>query len=111
MIFDNDSKPEIPIPIDMEEKIDIVLFAEFIRSFASISFIVNCLDGISDEEFKEKVEKYKEHNPPKFKEALMFREIYSGYFEGCDKLIPYYWLPKWCGDVIEPSARILSVYE
>lgn len=25
--------------------------------------------------------------------------------------IPHYWLPKWCGDVTDPSARILSVYK
>ena len=25
-------------------------------------------------------------------------------------IIPKYWLPNWCGDVKEPSARVLSVY-
>lgn len=27
-----------------------------------------------------------------------------------DHVIPYYWLPRWCGNVNEPSARILNVY-
>lgn len=64
----------------------------------------------TDKEFEEKSRKYNYHNPPMFKEALLFREIYSGYFTECDKLIPYYWLPKWCGEVVEPSARILHIY-
>jgi len=27
-----------------------------------------------------------------------------------EKVVPYFWLPKWSGDIKEPSARILSVY-
>ena len=27
------------------------------------------------------------------------------------KVIPYFWLPKWCGDIKEPSARVLQVYK
>lgn len=30
-----------------------------------------------------------------------FKEAYSG----CERTIPYYWLPKWCGDTKEASAR------
>jgi len=26
-------------------------------------------------------------------------------------LLPYYWLPKWSGNLIDPSARILNVYD
>lgn len=46
-----------------------------------------------------------------FKEALYYREIFNKYFPGREKTIPYYWLPKWSGDIIEPSARVLSVYK
>jgi hypothetical protein len=25
-------------------------------------------------------------------------------------VIPYFWLPKWVGDIKEPSARVLDIY-
>ena len=37
--------------------------------------------------------------------------ILKGVLEDQDKIIPYYWLPKWCGNYIDPSARILPVYD
>ena len=43
-----------------------------------------------------------------FKESLYFRELYNKYYKNRDSLIPYYWLPKWSGDIIEPSARVLT---
>lgn len=49
-------------------------------------------------------------NQPMFKESLYYRDIFTKYFPGCEKTIPYYWLPKWSGDVVDPSARILPVY-
>ena len=27
-----------------------------------------------------------------------------------DKILDYYWLPKWSGDISDPSARVLDVY-
>jgi len=47
---------------------------------------------------------------PRTKEALYFRELFTGMFGNRD-VIPYYWLPKWSGDIHEPSARVLSVYD
>ncbi len=61
----------------------------------------------SDEEFKTLQKKYS-WNKPLFKEALYYREIFNKYFHNRDKTIPYYWLPKWSGDIIEPSARVLT---
>jgi asparagine synthase (glutamine-hydrolysing) len=49
-------------------------------------------------------------NIPKLKESLYYREIFTNYFPNCDHIIPYYWLPKWSGEVSDPSARILNVY-
>jgi asparagine synthase (glutamine-hydrolysing) len=49
-------------------------------------------------------------NQPMFNEAHYYREIYEKYYPGREKLIPYYWLPKWSGDIVEPSARVLDVY-
>jgi asparagine synthase (glutamine-hydrolysing) len=65
---------------------------------------------MSDDHFNSEIKKYN-FNPPKTKEALYFREIYNNHFKSADKLIPYYWLPKWCGDISEASARVLDVYK
>ncbi len=50
------------------------------------------------------------HQPPQFQEALYYRTIFEKYFPNRDTIIPYYWVPKWSGDVVEPSARVLEVY-
>tara|TARA_B100001094_G_scaffold207501_1_gene201368 strand:+ start:907 stop:2700 length:1794 start_codon:yes stop_codon:yes gene_type:complete len=50
------------------------------------------------------------HEPPKFDEALYYRIIFNEYYPKVDTIIPYYWIPKWCGDIQEPSARVLDVY-
>ena len=64
---------------------------------------------ISDAEFVKKQQKY-QHSPPQIKEALYYREIFDKHFGKHDNIIPYYWLPKWNGNVSEPSARVLDSY-
>lgn len=65
----------------------------------------------SDDDFKHKSSKYT-HNKPPTKEALYYREKFTEiYGDHASTVIPYFWLPKWCGDVQEPSARVLSVYK
>ena len=80
-------------------------------------YLVNPEDGMksfkntptiyTDEHFKH----YSKNtfNPPMSKEALWFREIFNKYYLK-EKTTPYYWLPKWSGDVTEPSARALKEY-
>jgi len=65
---------------------------------------------ISDEEFETRRIKYT-HNTPAIKEALYYREIFHKYFPNNDNILPYYWLPKWNGNVKDPSARILEAYK
>jgi asparagine synthase (glutamine-hydrolysing) len=68
---------------------------------------------ISDEEFEKEKLKYL-HNPPHTKEALYYRKIFEKHFgerEIVAKTIPHFWMPKWCGDVKDPSARVLSHYK
>ncbi len=49
---------------------------------------------------------------PITKEAYYYRKIYVHYYPGEHRyLTPYQWLPKWCGDVKDPSARVLSIYK
>ena len=47
---------------------------------------------------------------PYSKESLLFREIFNKYYPNNGDTIPYYWAPKFMGDIMEPSARILNVY-
>uniref|UniRef100_A0A6C0CM62 asparagine synthase (glutamine-hydrolyzing) n=1 Tax=viral metagenome TaxID=1070528 RepID=A0A6C0CM62_9ZZZZ len=48
---------------------------------------------------------------PQTREALYFRQIFGEIFgEEYNEVLPYYWLPRWCGDIQDPSARVLDVY-
>ena len=65
---------------------------------------------ISDEEFLSGKNKFK-HCPPESKEAYYYRKIFCEKYgdKNCE-VIPNFWLPNWCGDVKDPSARVLDVY-
>ena len=43
-------------------------------------------------------------------ERQLYYDIFTSFYRGCEHQIPYYWLPKWCGEVKDPSARVLSCY-
>jgi len=68
---------------------------------------------ISDEEFKLKMEsKVYDHCPPKTKEGLYYRELFDKFFgEKHAKVIPYYWMPRYGGDGIEPSGRVIESFD
>jgi len=70
---------------------------------------------VSDEEFKTESVKYR-HNQPQIKEAYYYRKVFCELYneDGTrehSNIVPYMWLPKWCGDVKDPSARVLDIYE
>lgn len=68
--------------------------------------------NITESELKD-AQKYYNHCIPPSKEALYFRKQFEYNFgknENIARLIPYFWLPKWVGQINEPSARILDVY-
>ena len=45
------------------------------------------------------------------KEKFYYKKIFEKHFGSRSfDVIPYYWLPKWCGNITEPSARVLDVY-
>ena len=50
------------------------------------------------------------YNKPYSKESLWYREIFNKYYPSRDNIIPYFWLPKWNGNITEPSARVLKIY-
>ena len=66
---------------------------------------------ISDDEFNDLSSQYI-HMKPMSKEMLYYRKIFEQHFgsKNLDHVIPHYWLPKWCGNITEPSARVLDVY-
>jgi asparagine synthase (glutamine-hydrolysing) len=104
--FDNDFLPESVLWRIKEGMSDGVSPREN-SWYSIIQFHANML--YTDEYFNSTKKTYP-INPPEFKEALYYREIFNKYFPGRNETIPYYWLPKWSGDVVEPSARTLPVY-
>jgi asparagine synthase (glutamine-hydrolysing) len=59
---------------------------------------------ISDEYFEKNKNKYS-HNTPILKESFYYREIFEKHYNGFSNVIPYLWMPKWCNDTRDPSAR------
>lgn len=58
-----------------------------------------------------KIHEMYEHCPPPTYEALYYRDLFCGFFTNdTAHVIPHFWLPKWSGDIKEPSARVLAVY-
>jgi asparagine synthase (glutamine-hydrolysing) len=68
--------------------------------------------AVSDEEFALSSIKYP-YNTPQTKEALYYRNIFTELYpiDNIDKIIPHYWLPKWQGDISDPSATVLKCYQ
>ena len=78
------------------------------RSWSTI--IKEHIDGlISDAEYENTKHEYQPF--PVSKEAYYYRKIFTAFYPGFENLTPYQWLPKWCGDVTDPSARLLELYE
>ncbi len=71
-----------------------------------------CNELYTDDDFKEKCKEFGHCRPPT-KEALYYRDRFRELLRiSCDdsSVIPAYWLPKFVGDISEPSARVLDVY-
>ena len=63
---------------------------------------------VSDEEFQGHL--YGENVDTK--EKYYYKKIFEKHFgHRSFHVIPYDWLPKWCGKITEPSARVLDVYK
>lgn len=79
--------------------------------------LVNDLKAFAEDKYDEETyeEKRKDYTwkTPFTKESLLYREIFSKFYPGMDKMISDYWMPNkdWQGcDVNDPSARYLSNY-
>lgn len=65
---------------------------------------------VSDESYHAKKTQFT-HNPPMTKEAYFYRVVFDGMYPLRSRLIPHYWMPRWCGPITDPSATVLQCYE
>jgi asparagine synthase (glutamine-hydrolysing) len=65
---------------------------------------------LSDAHFESGKSRFR-HDTPAFKEAYYYRERFTEEYRHHQNLTPYQWLPKWCGDIKDPSARKLKIYQ
>jgi asparagine synthase (glutamine-hydrolysing) len=65
-------------------------------------------DKVSEDELLN-AQKLYPHNTPKTKEAYYYRKIFEKYYPKKCYVIPHFWMPKWCGNVNDPSARELEI--
>ena len=59
---------------------------------------------VSDAEFAARAERFP-FNTPQLKETYYYRSLFEGFYPGRAGVIPYYWLPRFCGEMKDPSAR------
>jgi len=62
---------------------------------------------VSDGEFANEAAQF-QHDTPQYKEAYYYRKIFTQTYGKHQNLTPYQWLPRWCGDIKDPSARKLT---
>ena len=68
------------------------------------SYIDSQYDDIDFEKMKVSCDK----NIPSLKETAFYRSLFSKHFKFDACNVPYYWLPKFSGDIIDPSAREIA---
>ncbi|WP_019038457.1 asparagine synthase B [Psychroflexus tropicus] len=64
---------------------------------------------VSEDEFSN--EKFRFTPEPSSKEAFYYLKTFEKSYGSHFQLTPYQWLPKWCGEVKDPSARVLEIYQ
>jgi asparagine synthase (glutamine-hydrolysing) len=48
---------------------------------------------------------------PTTKEMYWYRSLFEQYYGSTNaSCIPYFWMPRWCPEASDPSARVLDVY-
>jgi asparagine synthase (glutamine-hydrolysing) len=63
-------------------------------------------------DWKEKAERHYEHLSPQTPEQYYYRYMFEAEFSRIPvkTCIPYFWMPRWCPETTDPSARTLAVY-
>jgi asparagine synthase (glutamine-hydrolysing) len=59
---------------------------------------------------REDISIFYDHNNPDTKEKQYYRYIYDTHYLGTEKVVPYFWMPKWV-NATDASARTLDIYE
>ena len=49
------------------------------------------------------------HNVPRTKEQMYYRQLFDSYYPNLETVVPYFWMPKYI-EATDPSARTLSIY-
>jgi asparagine synthase (glutamine-hydrolysing) len=65
-------------------------------------------DIITDDEFHNNITEIS-INKPTLKETYFYRKVFEKKYSKFVDVIPYYWMPKWSGDVDDPSARTINI--
>ena len=69
---------------------------------------ISQIEGIEEEYSREYESKYKfKHLPPKTLEQYYYRRLFDGFYPNNEKMVPYFWMPKYT-NTIDPSARTLT---
>ena len=54
---------------------------------------------------------YSNHLTPRTAEEYYYRFIFTSYYGLTPiKMVPYRWMPRWCPETMDPSARTLQIY-
>lgn len=108
-VLNSEGNPYLPADVLWRKK---EAFSDGVSSCAKSWYTIiqeDVENKYSDNDFKDHVVSY--HITPQTKEALHFRMLFNETFDySVAHVIPYYWMPKWSGDMKDPSARQLSVY-
>jgi asparagine synthase (glutamine-hydrolysing) len=56
------------------------------------------------------VKKEYEYNTPKTLEQMYYRQIFEEEYPSCEKVIPYFWMPRFIENAQDASARTLNIY-
>lgn len=66
---------------------------------------------VTDSEFEKGKTAFHQDIVAPSKEAYYYMRSFKVRFGDQWQILPHYWLPKWSGNISEPSARVLSVYK
>ena len=76
------------------------------------------IQDLAEKEYPNPLSSYEQskrvYNTPTTKEQLMYRIIFERHYGtkgDVEKLVPYFWMPKFCEGATDASARTLSVYK
>jgi len=58
----------------------------------------------------ENVENDIKHCTPRTKEEYYYRKVFDSFYKNAEGFINQFWMPKWCPETNDPSARTLALY-